>query len=72
MRPARRLLWLLLAVTLVGALAALAAVFDWPRQEALRLLFWIAFGGVALLAGIGLMRLHRRLNRDIPTTYPPV
>ena len=50
MRPARRLLWWFLAVALIGALSALAELFDWPQREALQLLFWIAGGGVLLLA----------------------
>lgn len=50
MRPARRLLLLLLALTLVGGLAALAAIFEWAQLEALELLFWIFFAGVVLLS----------------------
>ncbi len=50
MRPARRLLLLLLAVLLCGLLAALATLLDWPQLAGIRLLFWVALGAVALLA----------------------
>ncbi len=50
MRPARRLLLLLLAVLLCGLLAALATLLDWPQLAGIQLLFWVALGAVALLA----------------------
>lgn len=50
MRPAQRLLLLLLGVTLTGLLAALASILGWPQLAALKMLFWLTLGGVALLA----------------------
>jgi len=61
MRPAGRLLLLLLAVMLVGLLAALATIFEWPQALTVKLLFWISLGAVtgAALLDAGLLRRPR-------------
>jgi uncharacterized protein (DUF58 family) len=59
MRPARRLLLLLLAVLLAGLLAALATVFEWPQALTIKLLFWIALGAVLSLALLDAGALRR-------------
>jgi uncharacterized protein (DUF58 family) len=59
MRPARRLLLLLLALTLIGLPAALATAFEWPQALAIKLLFWVALGAVLLFALLDAGALRR-------------
>jgi uncharacterized protein (DUF58 family) len=50
MKPSRLLLQLLLIWLLLGLLAAVATIFEWPRVFEIKLVFWCWFGLVALLA----------------------
>ena len=65
MRPARRLLLLLLAVMLVGLLAALATIFEWPQALTVKLLFWILLGAIAGLALLDAGLLRRTIERQL-------
>jgi len=50
MKPSRLLLQLLLLWLLLGLLAAVATIFEWPRAFEIKLVFWCWFGLMALLA----------------------
>ena len=52
MKPSRLLLQLLLAWLLLGALAALATLLEWPREFEIKVVFW---GWLALLAMLALL-----------------
>jgi len=63
MRPARRILLLLLPCLFTGVLVLLAVALDWSRIHELRLLFWIWLALVLLLAVIDAAALrHPRLE----------
>jgi uncharacterized protein (DUF58 family) len=59
MRPARRLLLLLLPGLLAGMLVLLATVFEWSRIHELRLLLWIWLALVLVLAVLDAAALRR-------------
>ena len=59
MRPARRMLLLILPALLVGLLAAFATLFEWPQAFHLKLLFWGWLGLVAALALLDAAALRR-------------
>lgn len=59
MRPSRLLLRLMLVWLLLGVLAAVASMLDWPRAFEIRLLFWSWFALVSLLALLDLYSLRR-------------
>lgn len=50
MKPSRLLLQLLLLWLLLGLLAAVATIFEWPRAFEIKLVFWCWFGLAGLLA----------------------
>jgi len=50
MRPARRMLLLIMAALLIGLLAACATLLEWPQAFYLKLVFWCWLGLVAVLA----------------------
>ena len=50
MKPSRLLIQLLLVWLLLGLLAAVATILEWPRSFEIKLVFWCWFGLVALLA----------------------
>jgi len=50
MKPSRLLVQLLLLWLLLGLLAALATIFEWPLAYEIKLVFWCWFALVALLA----------------------
>ena len=50
MKPSRLLVQLLLLWLLLGLLAALATIFEWPHAFEIKLVFWCWFALVALLA----------------------
>ena len=50
MKPSRLLIQLLLIWLMLGLLAAVATIFEWPRAFEIKLVFWCWFGLVALLA----------------------
>jgi uncharacterized protein (DUF58 family) len=59
MRPAPRLLLLLLPALLAGLLTALATIFEWSRLFEFRLVFWIWLALVGLLAVLDAAALRR-------------
>jgi uncharacterized protein (DUF58 family) len=50
MKPSRLLLQLVLVWLLLGLLAAVATILEWPRAFEIKLVFWCWFGLVSLLA----------------------
>ena len=50
MRPSRLLIRLLLVWLILGLLAAVATILEWPRSFEIKLVFWCWLGLVALLA----------------------
>ena len=50
MKPSRLLIQLLLVWLLLGLLAAVATILEWPYSFEIKLVFWCWFGLVALLA----------------------
>lgn len=70
MKPSRLLLQLLLAWLLLGLLAAIATIFEWPRSFEIKLLFWCWIGLVAVLAlldGMALRKPRLEASRSLET-----
>ena len=68
MRPGLRLLLLTLPALLIGLMAALATIVEWPQAFQLKLVFWCWFALVALLALLDAAALRRprfEVNRDL-------
>ncbi len=59
MRPARLLLQLLSLWLLLGGLAALATMLEWPREYEIKVVFWSYFAIVVLLAALDGLSLRR-------------
>ena len=70
MRPARLLLWLLLAWLLLGGLAAAATIYEWPRVFEIRTAFWGFFALIAMLALLDVWAL-RRPRLEVTRTLEP-
>ena len=70
MRPAQRLLLLLLPGGLAGLLAALATIFEWPQAGQIKLLVWVWVGLVGVLALLDLAAL-RRPQLDVSRSLDP-
>ena len=68
MKPSRLLVQLLLLWLLLGLLAAVATIFEWPRAYEIKLVFWCWFALVALLAlldGFALRRPRLEATRSL-------
>ena len=68
MRPSRLFLQLLLVWLLLGLIAALATVFEWPQAFGIKLVFWCWFGLVTLLAlldGLASRRPRLEVTREL-------
>ena len=59
MRPSRYLLLLILGWLLLGGVAALAAILEWPRAFEIRAVFWGALALIGVLAGLDAWALRR-------------
>ncbi|MCP4981224.1 MAG: DUF58 domain-containing protein [Gammaproteobacteria bacterium] len=59
MKPSRLLLQLLLLWLLLGLLAAIATVLEWPREFEIKLVFWCWIGLVAMLALLDRLALRK-------------
>jgi uncharacterized protein (DUF58 family) len=70
MKPSRLLLQLLLAWLLLGLLAAIATIFEWPRSMEIKFVFWCWIGLVAVLAlldGMALRKPRLEASRSLET-----
>jgi uncharacterized protein (DUF58 family) len=68
MRPGLRLLLLTLPALLIGLMAALATIVEWPQAFQLKLVFWCWLALVALLALLDAAALRRprlEVSRDL-------
>ena len=68
MKPSRLLLQLLLLWLLLGLLAAVATIFEWPQAFEIKLVFWCWFVLVALLAlldGLALRQPRLEATRSL-------
>jgi uncharacterized protein (DUF58 family) len=68
MKPSRRLLQLLLVWLLLGLLAAVATILEWPRAFEIKLIFWCWISLVTVLAildGVALRRPRLEVTRSL-------